>query len=80
MYFISRTDIEGAYNPEDSVASSRVKCEPHDDKDEEVGGSAGQIITALRCRLKEKDEQQTGPKCLICMVSISLAISHTVIY
>ncbi|XP_045158523.2 E3 ubiquitin-protein ligase Rnf220-like isoform X1 [Mercenaria mercenaria] len=74
---LTNTDIEGAYNPEDSV-SSHIKCEPHDDKESvEVGGSAGQIITALRCRLKEKDEKQISPKCLICMEPYNKPVAST---
>lgn len=71
------TDIEGAHNPEE-VDTSQVKQEPTDGNDrEEVGGSAGQIITALRCKLKEKDTQQIGPKCLICMEPYSKPVTST---
>lgn len=73
---LTDTDIEGAYNPEDSV-ETRIKNEPLDEKDSEVGGSAGQIITALRCRLKEKDKQQIGPKCLICMELYNKPVTST---
>ncbi|KAL4235837.1 hypothetical protein ACF0H5_004227 [Mactra antiquata] len=78
------TEIEGAYNPEDTKTTTTVleggghiKHETIDDKDDNVGGSAGMIITALRCRLKEKDKTQVSPKCLICMESFNKPVTST---
>ena len=44
--------------------------EEEDQDQDEIGGSAGQIITALRCKLREKEKEKPLFKCLICMVGI----------
>ena len=60
---------EGAHNSEETN-SNCIKSELETmDTSEDIGGSAGQIITALRCKLKEKQAQKSIYKCLICMVS-----------
>jgi len=61
--------IEGAHHPDSKDRVGMVKKEAADDSSDEIGGSAGQIITALRYKLKEKDKDSNTPKCLICMVS-----------
>ena len=39
------------------------------DQSDDIGGSAGEIITALRFKLKDVERQSSKSKCLICMVS-----------
>ena len=46
------------------------------DQSDDIGGSAGEIITALRCKLKDVERQSSKSKCLICMVSPSLSVKR----
>lgn len=63
------TDIEGAHHPV-VERSEVIKTEPVNEGSEDIGGSAGQIISALRYKLKDKDKESNPHKCLICMVGI----------
>ena len=61
--FIS--EIEGAHNLEVQGGEDNIA----DDSKDDIGGSAGEIITALRFKLKDVECQTNKSKCLICMVS-----------
>ena len=62
MFF---SEIEGAHNLEDPGGDDSMVV----DQSEDIGGSAGEIITALRYKLKDVEHQNNKSKCLICMVS-----------
>ena len=65
------SEIESAHNPEmHGIEDSIV-----DDIKDNIGGSAGEIITALRCKLKDVELQTSKSKCLICMVSSNIVWS-----
>ena len=65
------SEIESAHNPEiHGIEDSIVE-----DIKDNIGGSAGEIITALRCKLKDVELQTSKSKCLICMVSSNIVWS-----
>ena len=66
------SEIEGAHNLEDAERDDIMVVDQSDD----VGGSAGEIITALRCKLKDVERQSSKSKCLICMVSKFTVLLH----
>ncbi|XP_052774044.1 E3 ubiquitin-protein ligase RNF220-like isoform X2 [Mya arenaria] len=66
---LADTAIQGAHHPGER-SPNKVKLElmeTGESSGETIGGSAGQIITALRYKLKEKDKETSSQKCLICM-------------
>ncbi|WAR23779.1 RN220-like protein [Mya arenaria] len=85
---LADTAIQGAHHPGER-SPNKVKLElmeTGESSGETIGGSAGQIITALRYKLKEKDKETSSQKCLICMVhgyemyNISVLIVMLLIY
>ncbi|XP_052257325.1 E3 ubiquitin-protein ligase Rnf220-like isoform X2 [Dreissena polymorpha] len=66
------TDIEGAHHPAPGV---KVKVEFSEEAC--IGGSAGQIITALKCKLKDRSREAAATKCLICMEPYSKPVTST---